>query len=126
MPLRLPTPSLRCRRLPLGPGHGIWTNAFGVIRRVGTRLPNERGIHNMLGNVSEWTTHRLVQPAMEDLTADENNTVPDAAFAIICGGNIWQGAVAQTTSQRAEYPVTDPSPLIGFRPVIARPLPSAP
>ena len=101
-------------------------NAFGVPHGVGARLPNERGIHDMLGNVSEWTTHRLVSSADAFIIADESNLQPDAAFSIICGGNIWQGAEAQTASQRVEYPNADPSPLIGFRVVIARPLPPAP
>ncbi|HWB02225.1 MAG TPA: SUMF1/EgtB/PvdO family nonheme iron enzyme [Verrucomicrobiales bacterium] len=127
--LRLPTEAewLYAASLPVGAplpatplASRAWylDNAFGIVHRTGLKQPDARGLYDTLGNVSEWTRGRLRLPAGSSL-ADDTSIVSDEGWPAVCGGNILLGEGAQTTMHRFSYPVTEPSPVIGFRLVIA-------
>jgi formylglycine-generating enzyme required for sulfatase activity len=98
------------------------SNSDGVPHAVATKQPNAYGLHDMLGNASEWVLDRYYQkydieaPAIGDV---EQPLVPNA-FAVMRGG-FWESEVQNIrVSHRVEMENDDPGPMAGIRCVIER------
>ena len=85
---------------------------------VGQKSPNAYGLHDMLGNVSEWVLDRYYNKY--DLTAPATGNEIDLPLAsnasAVARGGFWNGdAAAVRVSHRAGYPNDAAEPIVGFR-----------
>lgn len=96
-----------------------WTaeNSDQKTQHVGTKKPNAWGVHDMLGNVWEWTRSAF----SDDPTAPMKTAPPGAETKWVIRGGSVKGGVAQT---RAAHRDSRPNSFhwhdLGFRPVIVR------
>ena len=85
-------------------------------RPVGTKAPNAFGLHDMLGNVSEWVRDRYYN-AYDD--GSDHSTVEEPlagnASAVARGGSWLSDTRGVRVSRRLEMPPDAEEPHIGFR-----------
>ena len=85
-------------------------------RPVGTKAPNAFGLHDMLGNVSEWVRDRYYN-AYDD--SSDHSTVEEPlagnASAVARGGSWLSDTRGVRVSRRLEMPPDAEEPHIGFR-----------
>ena len=91
-------------------------NADGEVHRVGTKAPNAYGLHDMLGNASEWVRDRYYNAYDDsaDLTAVEEPLAGNAS-GVARGGSWVSEAAGVRVSRRLEMPPDAEEPHIGFR-----------
>ncbi len=72
-------------------GVGPWDDGFLIHAPVGTFKPNRFGLHDMLGNVSEWTADAFSYDFPEDLgkPGDGRNTLATGRKKVFRGGSFF-------------------------------------
>jgi sulfatase modifying factor 1 len=93
-------------------------NSGGVVHAVGGKKPNQFGLYDMLGNVSEWVLDRYYNRYDVNSPATgagvEQPLAPNA-IAIARGG-FWGGAAQSVrVSHRGQYENDDAEPTVGVR-----------
>jgi formylglycine-generating enzyme required for sulfatase activity len=91
-------------------------NSDGRVRPVGEKTPNAFGLHDMLGNVSEWVRDRYYN-AYDDSSHPSVVEEPLAgnASGVARGGSWVSEAPGVRVSRRLEMPPDAEEPHIGFR-----------
>ena len=91
-------------------------NSDGHPHPVGTKAPNAFGLHDMLGNVSEWVRDRYYN-AYDDSSdaADVVEPLAGNASGVARGGSFLSEADGVRASRRLEMPPDAEEPHIGFR-----------
>jgi formylglycine-generating enzyme required for sulfatase activity len=88
---------------------------------VGAFKPNAFGLHDMLGNLSEWV-HDCYNPSYEGAPADGRAwTAPDCPRRVIRGGNWSHSPAGVRSATRNGDPPSLRNQIVGFR--VARTLP---
>jgi formylglycine-generating enzyme required for sulfatase activity len=81
----------------------------------GTYMPNPFGLHDMHGNVAEWTRSRY-QPYPY---ADDSRNDPSApGERVVRGGSWWTRPAQSTSTHRAVYQDYQPVMWVGFRVIV--------
>jgi formylglycine-generating enzyme required for sulfatase activity len=91
---------------------------------VGSYRPNPFGLHDMIGNVFEWTED-CNHPGFDGAPADGSAWVDDPAcvFRIMKGGSFANAAKQTRSAARVGRPLSGRAPMLGFR--VARSLSGA-
>lgn len=94
-------------------------NSDGGPHPVGGKTPNAYGLHDMLGNVSEWVLDRYYN-AYDETSDPANVEEPLAgnASGVARGGSWVSGEEGVRVSRRLEMPPDAEEPHIGFRCVV--------
>lgn len=95
----------------------VWFNgnAINGTKPVGTTKPNGYGIHDMLGNVREWTADWF-DPGYYEKSPKENPTGPDTGVRKVeRGGAFFLPKRSVTTTIRYNHPPTFRLYFLGFR-----------
>lgn len=95
-------------------------NTGDAIKRVGTRAPNAWGLHDLLGNVAEWTWDEWVWEGFKgELTDPVNGGLEqaDRKDRAIRGGSYRERAEFSRAAWRNNYNPEYDAAAIGFRPV---------
>lgn len=96
-------------------------NSGGRTHQVGGKEPNGLGIHDLSGNVWEWTGDRdAPYPAAGEILVDPGGP-PDGAFFILRGGSWRVGEGILRATYRSGYKPDYSHGSIGFRVVIPAP-----
>jgi formylglycine-generating enzyme required for sulfatase activity len=91
-------------------------NSDGAPHTVGAKTPNAFGVHDMLGNVSEWVLDRYYN-AYDDSSdpADVEEPLAGNASGVARGGSWVSDEDGVRVSRRLEMPPDAEEPHIGFR-----------
>ncbi|MEX2602310.1 MAG: SUMF1/EgtB/PvdO family nonheme iron enzyme [Balneolaceae bacterium] len=118
-------------------------NSSGTYNRVGTREPNAFGLHDMMGNVAEWTMDKYYEDYLDRLEGDIADNPwfrPDVLYPRAVRGGSYRDSpeevhCANRRGSNANWKMLDPQfpkslwwhtsvPYIGFRVVRPRVTPS--
>jgi formylglycine-generating enzyme required for sulfatase activity len=93
-----------------------WNDGFWMTAPVGSFLPNAFGLHDMCGNVFEWTVDCVNPHELEDRPVN-----PQAGGSrVIRGGSDHEGPEDSRSAARDMWDPLEGSSLVGVR--LARPL----
>ena len=97
-------------------------NSMGRPHPVGGKSPNAFGLHDMLGNVSEWVLDRYYSNAYADPGGAGEVEEPRAgnASGVARGGSWLSAADGVRVSRRLEMPPDAEEPHVGFRCAVDR------
>jgi formylglycine-generating enzyme required for sulfatase activity len=95
------------------------SNAGGRLHSVGSKLPNDLGLFDMLGNAAEWTLDRYLPlpTRAAGLFADDTlprESVTDPHGRVLRGGSILEPAAPRSAGRDWSVPINR-SPVDGFR-----------
>lgn len=106
------------------PGGSRWTNkmkcrdGYWFTAPVMSFKPNAYGLHDMLGNVREWTSDVWSEKHTARTSSLESNTTGDASNGVLRGGG-WEGAAKQLrVSARNKGIRNSRAAMTGFRVVL--------
>ena len=96
----------------------------GTSHPVGLKKPNDLGLFDMLGNLSEWCsdTYQRYEATMADPIVDDRGHVGDDAQRVLRGGAYFSSAAALRSATRSPGHGGEGVPFFGFR--VARTLPA--
>jgi formylglycine-generating enzyme required for sulfatase activity len=93
---------------PLAEHAWFLDNSGGSYRQVGTKLPNPWGLHDMHGNVAEWTAEQYVPQRYAEPAPDARwpLRLPVKEYPIaVRGGSFLDGPLAlRSAARRASHP----------------------
>jgi formylglycine-generating enzyme required for sulfatase activity len=81
----------------------------------GSYAPNAFGLHDLHGNVGEWTRSRYLPYPYAD---DERNDLAASGERVVRGGSWWNRPFQCTSSQRAVFQDYQPVMWVGFRVIV--------
>ena len=98
-------------------------NSNDKYQKVGTKKPNDWGLHDMHGNVAEWTSsaffensYNFIHDLNPDIRYDANDSEPNTMKRKVIRGGSWKdiGYYIQTGTRHWVYSF-EPKSYIGFR-----------